>query len=63
MRRAVCTTPEVRLFLSSLGITEPNPVDDVIWNVLPKYQHDEVDMSDGVYAEDIERIRAAFSTD
>ncbi|MBB5501058.1 sacsin N-terminal ATP-binding-like domain-containing protein [Paraburkholderia sp. MM5384-R2] len=63
MRRAVCATPEVRLFLSSLGITEPDPVDDVIWNLLPKYQQEEVDVGDDVYAADIERIRAAFSTD
>ncbi|MEM5276426.1 DUF3883 domain-containing protein [Cupriavidus taiwanensis] len=63
MRRAVCATPEVRLFLSSLGITEPDPVDDVIWNVLPKYRQDEVDVDGEVYAADIERIRAAFSTD
>lgn len=63
MRRAVCATPEVRLFLSSLGITEPDPVDDVIWNLLPKYQQEEVDVDDDTYAADIERIRAAFSTD
>lgn len=63
MRRAVCATPEVRLFLLSLGITEPDPVDDVIWNLLPKYQRQEVDVDDDTYAADIERIRAAFSTD
>ncbi|WP_283442172.1 sacsin N-terminal ATP-binding-like domain-containing protein [Noviherbaspirillum suwonense] len=63
MRRAVCATPEVRLFLGSLGITEPDPVDDVIWNILPKYQQEEVDVSEDAYAADIERIRAAFSTD
>jgi len=63
MRRAVCATPEVRLFLTSLGITEPDPVDDVIWNLLPKYQQEEVDVGDDAYAADIERIRTAFSTD
>lgn len=63
MRRAVCATPEVRLFLSSLGITEPDPVDDVIWNLLPKYQQEEVDVGNDAYAADIERIRTAFSTD
>lgn len=61
MCRAVCATPEVRLFLLSLGITEPDPVDDVIWNILPKYQQKAVDLGD--YSADIERIRAAFSTD
>lgn len=63
MRRAVCATPEVRLFLSSLGITEPDPVDDVVWNLLPKYQQQDVDVDDDGYAADIERIRAAFNTD
>ncbi|NHA14598.1 sacsin N-terminal ATP-binding-like domain-containing protein [Thioalkalivibrio sp. XN279] len=63
MRRAVCATPEVRLFLISLGISEPDPVDDVIWNLLPKYQKQEVDVGDDAYASDIERIRAAFNTD
>lgn len=63
MRRAVCATPEVRLFLISLGITEPDPVDDVVWNLLPKYQRQEVDVGDDAYAADIERIRAAFNTD
>jgi len=63
MRRAVCATPEVRLFLMSLDITEPDPVDDVIWNLLPKYQQPEVDVDDDTYAAYIERIRAAFSTD
>jgi len=53
----------VRLFLLSLGITEPDPVDDVIWNLLPKYQQQEVDVDDAAYAADIERIRAAFNTD
>lgn len=63
MRRAVCGTPEVRQFLISLGITEPDPVDDVVWNVLPKYQLDTIDADGEDYAADIERIRAAFSTD
>lgn len=63
MRRAVCATPEVRLFLISLGITEPDPVDDVIWNLLPKYREQEVSVGDDAYAADIERIRAAFNTD
>jgi hypothetical protein len=63
MSRAVCATPEVRLFLISLGITEPDPVDDVVWNLLPKYQQKELDVGDEAYAADIERIRAAFNTD
>lgn len=63
MRRAVCATSEVRLFLGSLGIIEPDPVDDVIWNILPKYQQETIDVDDEHYAVDIERIQAAFNTD
>lgn len=61
--RAVCSTPEVLQFLRSLGITEPDPVDDVIRNILPKYQQQEVNVDDEAYAADIERIRVAFNTD
>ncbi|MDD3326575.1 MAG: DUF3883 domain-containing protein [Zoogloea sp.] len=63
IRPAVCSTVEARSFLVSLGITEPDPVDDVVWNLLPKYQQDTVDVGDDDYAADIERIRKAFNTD
>lgn len=63
VRRSVCSTPEARQFLISLGITEPDPVDDVIWNILPKYLNDEVNLGDEAYTEDIRRILAAFNTD
>ncbi len=63
MRSVVCATPEVWQFLVSLGITEPDPVDDVIRHLLPKYQNEEVDVDDETYAFDIERIRVAFGTD
>lgn len=63
IRRAVCATIGVRAFLISLGVTEPAPVDDVIWNVLPKYRQDEVEVDDRSYTSDIQRIRSAFNTD
>lgn len=63
VRRAVCVTLEARAFLISLRITEPDPVDDVIRNVLPKYRQEEVDVDVEAYAVDIERINAAFNTD
>lgn len=63
VRPAVCASAEVRSFLNSLGITEPDPVDDVIQNILHKYRKNEVDLHDDVYATDIERIRQAFNTD
>ncbi len=63
VRQAVCVTDDAREFLESLGLTEPDPVDDVVWNVLPKYRNEEVDVSDADYEADIRRILAAFATD
>ncbi|WP_417251078.1 sacsin N-terminal ATP-binding-like domain-containing protein [Castellaniella sp.] len=63
VRRTVCETAEALAFLSTLGITEPDPVDDVIRNILPKYRQDEVNLDDGRYTADIRRILTAFNTD
>lgn len=52
---------DARSFLIALGLTEPDQVDDVVLNLLPKYQQTEVSLDD--YAADIERIRQAFGTD
>jgi hypothetical protein len=57
------TTDEARKFLQSLGITEPDLVDDVVRNLLPRYQGDAVDVDDVNYDADIRRILAAFATD
>ena len=63
VRRAVCANHDARAFLISLGITEPDPVDDVIWNVLPKYKQAKAPANLNIYVADIERIRTAFNTD
>lgn len=63
VRASVCATEPAREFLRSLGLTEPDPVDDVVRNVLPKYQAEEVDVAADDYEADIGRILAAFSTD
>ena len=63
VRRTVCATSEARAFLSSLEITEPDLVDDVIRNILPKYQQKEIDANDSAYAADIQRILVASSAD
>jgi len=63
VRKAVCTSPEARSFLITLGITEPDLVDDVVLNVLQKYRSDSIDVDGDQYAKDIHRILAAFSTD
>jgi len=63
IRRAVCATEKALSFLISLGITRPDLVDDVVQNVLPKYQEDEIDVGDEAYAADIGRIHSAFRAD
>lgn len=63
VRPTVCATEVSRDFLRSLGLTEPDLVDDVILNVLPKYQQEEVDVSDADYEADVRSILNAFATD
>ncbi len=63
VRAAVCVGETSFEFLRSLGLMEPDPVDDIVRNVLPKYQQDEVDVSDADYEADIRRILNAFGTD
>lgn len=64
--REVCATANARNFLISLGITEPDPVDDVVRNLLPKYRPNElgqINVDSKQYSADIARIIAAFKTD
>ena len=63
VRTTVCASEASLEFLRSLGLTQPDPVDDVVRNVLPKYWQDEVDVSDADYAANIDRILNAFGTD
>jgi hypothetical protein len=37
VRRSVCVSPQAKNVLQSLKLTKPDPVDDVIRNLLPKY--------------------------
>ena len=61
LRKSVCSSESALRFLKSLGLREPHPVDDVIENVLPKYQTDEIDDSD--YDADIQLIVEAHKSD
>ena len=61
VRRAVCETREARAFLKSLGLTEPDPVDDIIQNVLPRFTAGRITSSN--YSSTMDRILAAFETD
>ena len=62
VRAAVCDSEGARAFLGSLGLTKPDPVDDVIRNILRKYE-DAHDVDDDEYDADIRRILNAFTTD
>jgi len=64
VRRTVCNSAKAREFLGKkLGLREPDPVDDVISNVLPKYRDGKGASSRTEYAGDIDRILEAFKTD
>lgn len=63
VRRAVCGTEPALAFLRAVGLNEPDAVDDVIQNVLPKYRVAEVDVGDTEYDADIRRMVTAFATD
>ena len=63
VRKCVCSSEHALAFLKALGLSPPDPVDDVISNVLPKYVQEDVDIPDPDYNSDIERILSAFDTD
>jgi Domain of unknown function (DUF3883) len=60
VKRSICLHRNARKFLEDLALTEPDPVDDVIRNILPNYSHDEIGPSEESYEGDIERILAAY---
>jgi hypothetical protein len=61
VRRSVCAHAQAKNFLQSLKLTEPDPVDDVIRNLLPRYQEEPPKIDH--YAADIARMLRAFKTD
>ena len=63
MRRTVCGTEGAKKLLQDLGLTEPDPVDDVIRNVLPRYRNQQPTVSPADYAADVMRLLNAFRTD
>jgi uncharacterized protein DUF3883 len=63
VRSQACGTEAARALLLALGLTEPDPVDDVVRNVLPKYNDKQLRVGDEEYETDIHRILAAFGTD
>lgn len=63
VRPSVCDTDTAREFLESLGVAEPDPVDDILRNVLPKYEDQNPAIDEQEYEEDIARILTAYETD
>ena len=57
-----CSTNESKQFLEAIGLSIPDPVEDIIRNVLPKYDG-ETDIEKVDYAEDIARMVDAHQTD
>jgi len=60
--RSVCSTAKALEFLRALGLTEPDAVDDVVRNVIPKYMRDPVEADGEEYEADLKRILNAFGT-
>ena len=63
VRETVCRSKDALAFLKSLNLTVPDPVDNVIRNVLPKYRNAEAKVSESDYAADVEHMLAAVATD
>ena len=62
VHRETCSTDGSRQFLEAIGLLPPDPVDDIILNVLPKYVNG-TDIDGADYAKEIARIVDAFQTD
>ena len=60
--RSVCSTAKSLEFLKALGLTEPDAVDDVVRNIIPKYKKETVEADGDEYEADIDRILNAFGT-
>ena len=50
-------------FLVALGLNVPDPVDDIIANIIPKYRKEKVDVPEAEYNMDIEQMLVALETD
>ncbi len=52
---AVCESTPAREFLRSLGVTEPDQVDELVRSVIPRYRNQEI-VRKSVYTNDVRRI-------
>lgn len=63
VRKATCASPEAFRFLRMIGVSEPDPIDNVVLNILPKYQRRPIAVTSSEYARDLEQILAAQQAD
>jgi hypothetical protein len=63
VKAAICKNPSALKFLELLGLTQPDPVDDVIINVLPPFTGPTNTLTDDQYSRAFNRILDAFQTD
>ena len=61
VRTSVCKSDDALAFLKSLGLRKPDPVDDVIEHIIPRYKRGSVDIAQ--HEEDIRRMLRAHATD
>jgi len=62
VRKSVCSTEKALEFLKALGLTEPDAVDDVVRNIIPKYERENARIDNEEYEADLARILKAFGT-
>ena len=60
VRRAVCDSRPAREFLKSLGLRDPDLVDDVLSDILQRYEQDNPAIPDDEYEAHVQRILGAF---
>lgn len=63
VKKSVCKSTSSLAFLRALNLRLPDPVDDVISNVIPKYVKDSVNVSAVEYQSDLELMLTALDTD
>ena len=63
IHKEVCSTDESYNFLKAINLTETNQIDDVIRNILPKFNMIENNFNENTYKQAIERILLAYRID
>ena len=62
VKRQVCQNRDALRFLRAIGLRDPDSIDDVFHNLIPRYQEVSYEVPPQ-YAKDLQRIVAAYTTD